>query len=92
MNTSKKEKEETNLKEDFIASLTHDLKVPIIAQDNTFDLLLAEKFGTLTDIQKEAIVKLKISNMDLKYLIEALLETYKAEHKGVLPKKKVAYK
>ncbi len=82
-----KEKEETNLKEDFIASLTHDLKVPIIAQDNTFDLLLAEKFGTLTDIQKEAIVKLKISNMDLKYLIEALLETYKAEHKGVLPKK-----
>ena len=25
--------------------------------------------------------------MDLKYLIEALLETYKAEHKGVLPKK-----
>jgi len=78
------EKEETNLKEDFIASLTHDLKVPIIAQDNTFDLLLNEKFGTLTDIQKEALIKLKISNMDLKYLVEALLETYKVEHKGII--------
>ncbi len=82
-----KEKEETNLKEDFIASLTHDLKVPIIAQDNTFDLLLKEKFGSITDIQKEAIIKLKISNMDLKYLVEALLETYKVEHKGIIVKK-----
>lgn len=79
----KKEKEDTNLKEDFIATLTHDLKVPIIAQDNTFDLLLNEKFGKLTDIQSEAISKLKISNMDLKYLVEALLETYKVEHNGI---------
>lgn len=81
------EKEEINLKEDFIASLTHDLKVPIIAQDNTYELLLSEKFGPLSDIQKEALVKLKISNIDLKYLIEALLETYKVEHKGILIKK-----
>lgn len=81
------EKEETNLKEDFIASLTHDLKVPIIAQDNTYELLLSEKFGPLSDIQKEAIIKLKISNIDLKYLIEALLETYKVEHKGIAIKK-----
>lgn len=81
------EKEEATLKEDFIASLTHDLKVPIIAQDNTYELLLSEKFGLLTDIQKEALVKLKISNIDLKYLIEAILETYKVEHKGISIKK-----
>lgn len=82
-----KEKEDINLKEDFIATLTHDLKVPIIAQDNTFDLLLSEKFGPLSNIQKEAISKLKISNIDLKYLVEALLETYKLEHDGILVKK-----
>lgn len=81
------EKEEAILKEDFIASLTHDLKVPIIAQDNTYDLLLDGKFGPLSDIQKEAIIKLKISNMDLKYLVEAILETYKVEHKGIVIKK-----
>lgn len=82
-----KEKEDINLKEDFIATLTHDLKVPIIAQDNTFDLLLSEKFGPLSNTQKEAVSKLKISNIDLKYLVEALLETYKLEHNGILVKK-----
>lgn len=82
-----KEKENANLKEDFIATLTHDLKVPIIAQDNTFDLLLNEKFGALNNLQTEAISKLKISNMDLKYLVEALLETYKVEHSGIIIKK-----
>jgi signal transduction histidine kinase len=74
-----REKEAQNLKTDFIASLTHDLKVPIIAQDKTFDLLLDGKFGELNETQKEALSNIKISNMDLKYLIEALLETYKLE-------------
>ena len=74
-----REKEAQNLKTDFIASLTHDLKVPIIAQDKTFDLLLDGKFGDLNETQKEALSNIKISNMDLKYLIEALLETYKLE-------------
>ena len=74
-----KEKESNILKTDFIATLTHDLKVPIIAQDKTFDLLLDEKFGSLDDTQKQAIQNLKISNMDLRYLVEALLETYKIE-------------
>ncbi len=74
-----REKEAQSLKTDFIASLTHDLKVPIIAQDKTFDLLLENKFGELTKEQKEALFNIKVSNIDLKYLIEALLETYKLE-------------
>lgn len=74
-----REKEAQSLKTDFIASLTHDLKVPIIAQDKTFDLLLENKFGELTQEQREALSNIKVSNIDLKYLIEALLETYKLE-------------
>lgn len=74
-----KEKEGNILKTDFVATLTHDLKVPIIAQDKTFDLFLNNKFGDLDDIQRQAIQNLKISNMDLKYLVESLLETYKIE-------------
>ena len=35
-----KEKQTQHLKQDFISSLAHDLKVPIIAQDNTYDLFL----------------------------------------------------
>lgn len=81
-----KEKEINDLKEDFLAMLTHDLKVPIIAQDNTLDLLLEEKFGPLSDVQKEAIRNIKISNCDLRHLVESLLESHKFEKKGFVPK------
>lgn len=74
-----KEKEAGIMKTDFVATLTHDLKVPIIAQDKTFDLFLNNKFGDLSEMQQQAIQNLKISNMDMKYLVEALLETYKIE-------------
>ena len=79
-----KEKENYNLKEEFIATLTHDLKVPIIAQDKTYDLFLSDKFGKLEDIQKEVILKLKESNNDLKEMVESMLETYKMEYTGIV--------
>ena len=81
-----KEKENNSIKEDFIAMLTHDLKVPIIAQDNTLDLLLADKFGQLTSEQKDAIKNIKISNSDLRHLVESLLDSHKFEKKGFVPK------
>lgn len=81
-----KEKESNNIKEDFIAMLTHDLKVPIIAQDNTLDLLLDNKFGQLTNEQKDAIKNIKISNSDLRHLVESLLDSHKFEKKGFVPK------
>ena len=81
-----KEKEINDIKEDFIAMLTHDLKVPIIAQDNTLDLLLEEKFGQLSNEQKDAIKNIKISNSDLRHLVESLLDSHKFEKKGFVPK------
>ena len=74
-----KEKQTQNIKQDFISSLAHDLKVPIIAQDNTYDLFLNNSFGELTDIQKSAIKNLKISNNDLKNLIADLLDAHKLD-------------
>lgn len=81
-----KEKENNEIKEDFIAMLTHDLKVPIIAQDNTLDLLLNNKFGSLNNEQKDAIKNIKISNHDLRHLVESLLDSHKFEKKGFVPK------
>lgn len=74
-----KEKQSQNIKQDFISSLAHDLKVPIIAQDNTYDLFLNGNFGELNDIQKSAIKNLKISNNDLKNLIVDLLDVQKLD-------------
>lgn len=65
------------LKEDFVATLTHDLKVPILAEKNMLNFLLDNRFGELNDRQKEALGYLKSSNKELVELVEIILETYK---------------
>ena len=74
-----REKQSQNIKQDFITSLAHDLKVPIIAQDNTYDLFLNSSFGELNEKQISAIKNLKISNNDLKNLIIDLLDAQKLD-------------
>lgn len=78
--TSQKEIEQ--LKDDFISTLTHDLKVPIVAETNILDFMLAEKFGPVNDKQKEAIQNIQVSNKELLELIQVLLETYRIKNSG----------
>lgn len=65
------------LKEDFVATITHDLKVPILAEKNMLGFLLDNRFGELSATQKEALIHLKNSNKELVELVEIILETYK---------------
>ena len=77
----KQEKELRKLKEDITATLTHDMKVPVIAELNSIDYLLQGQFGELTEKQKQALNLMKASNQELKELIENILEAYKMEQK-----------
>ncbi len=77
------EKEIETLKVDFAATLTHDLKVPIIAAANMIDLFLKEKFGPISDKQEFALKNMKTSNDELLELVQVLLETYKIDDKGI---------
>lgn len=77
------EKEISTLKEDFVATLTHDLKVPIVAAANMIDLFLEQKFGQISDKQKIALNNMKSSNTELLNLVQILLETYKIKEKGI---------
>lgn len=77
------EKEIETLKEDFVATLTHDLKVPIVAAANMIDLFLAHKFGDISDKQEFALNSMKSSNKELLDLVQILLETYKIKEKGI---------
>lgn len=74
-----KEHQHQNIQKDFITSLAHDLKVPIIAQDNTYDLFLNNSFGEISPNQKQVIKNLKISNNDLKNLVINLLDIQKLD-------------
>ena len=76
------EREIETLKTDFAATLTHDLKVPIIAAANMIDLFLNEKFGQISEKQEFALKNMKSSNNELLELVQVLLETYKIDDKG----------
>lgn len=79
----KHEKQMHLFKEDFAATLTHDMKVPVIAELNSLNYLLDGRFGDLNDKQKEILKLMKSSNQELKELIENMLETYRLEQKSI---------
>lgn len=63
-------------KETFVATLTHDLKTPTIAQIKAIDLLLNQTFGTLNQNQIEFLEQIKNSCQYMYNLIFTLLDTY----------------
>ena len=77
------EKQLRLFKEEFAATLTHDMKVPVIAELNSLNYLLEGRFGELNNKQIEILNLMKSSNMELKELIENMLEIYKLEQKDI---------
>jgi len=76
-------------KETFIATLTHDLKSPIRAEQNILQQLLDEKFGTLNDEQKIIISEMLKSREYTKRMVDNILTRYKVTSKKfeILPEK-----
>jgi PAS domain S-box-containing protein len=66
-------------REDFIATLTHDLKTPIVGANMVLSALLDGSLGPLQVQQSEIISKLKGSNQALLKMIHNLLDIYRYE-------------
>lgn len=77
------QREIETLKEDFVATLTHDLKVPIVAEANILNFLIDGKFGEINDKQRVALLNMKSSNEELIDLVQIVLETYKIKETGI---------
>ena len=89
-NIIQQEEQLKKYKEEVIATLTHDMKVPVIAELNSINFLLENRFGEINEKQREALNLMKTSNQELKDLIENILETYKLEEsKFELNKKEI---
>ncbi len=71
------QKEAERLRDDFIATLTHDLRTPLLAAIQTLKFFLDGSLGTLEDKQKVLLSTMQKSNEDLLGLVNALLEVYK---------------
>ncbi len=71
------QKKADRLRDDFIATLTHDLRTPILAAIQTLKFFLEGALGELDDKQKLLLATMQKSNEDLLGLVNALLEVYK---------------
>lgn len=66
-------------REEFLAMITHELKTPLVPIQGYVDILLAEKFGALTDEQKYRLEIIKSSTRYLVELMSDLLDVQKIE-------------
>ncbi|MGN0015141.1 MAG: ATP-binding protein [Candidatus Gastranaerophilaceae bacterium] len=78
------QKEAQRLREDFIATLTHDLRTPLLAAIQTLKFFTDGSLGELTDKQSLLLTTMMQSNKDMLGLVNALLEVYKYES-GSIP-------
>lgn len=67
-------------REDFTATLTHDLKNPLIGTNQILELMLNNTLGAITSRQADLLAKIKDSNTHLLSLIQNLTEVYRHEH------------
>lgn len=65
--------------EDFIASLTHDLRTPLIAADHVLHLLRRGAFGRTLPKMRDSLEQVVQSNQTLLEMVDALLEIYQYE-------------
>ena len=73
------QKETERLRDDFIATLTHDMRTPLLAAIQTLRFFLDGALGDLEDKQKVLLSTMLQSNEDLLGLVNALLEVYRFE-------------
>ena len=71
------QKKSDKLRDDFIATLTHDLRTPLLAAMQTLKYFLDGMIGEINEKQRDFISTMYKSNEDLLGLVNALLEVYK---------------
>jgi signal transduction histidine kinase len=72
-------KEIERLRDDFMSTLTHDLRTPLLAAIQTLGFFADGTLGALSPRQLELIQMLSQSNRELLGLVNVLLEVYKYE-------------
>ncbi|MBI3622853.1 PAS domain-containing sensor histidine kinase [Candidatus Pacearchaeota archaeon] len=66
-------------KDEFLAMITHELKTPLVPIKGYTDMLLSDKLGPLTELQRQRISVISSSCLSLLRLIGDLLDAQKLE-------------
>ncbi|MEW5818671.1 MAG: HAMP domain-containing sensor histidine kinase [Cyanobacteriota bacterium] len=67
------------MQENFTATLTHDMRVPLLAEQKALDLIINDDRFEMSEDQKIIMENMASSNKDLLKLVNTLLDTYKLE-------------
>ena len=70
-------------REDFVSTLTHDLKTPLLGAMETLKSLQQEKYGAVTSAQQKVFSTIARSHENSLGLIETLLDVYRNDTEGV---------
>lgn len=76
-------KELDRMKETYVATLTHDLKTPLLAQQMVLETLSSGSIGAINEDQKRLLVGAKESVQDLVDMVNSTLLFYKLESSHV---------
>jgi two-component system, NarL family, sensor kinase len=70
--------------EDFVYTLTHDLKTPLLGEIQAIDFFQKEKFGAVTPTQSKVLDTMSRSQHLSLQLVETLLDIYHNESEGLV--------
>lgn len=73
----KRLRQEHKMKDEFVATLTHDLKVPLLAEKQTLCYFIKQSYGPVSAEQAEVLDILQSSNRSCLSLVNGLLEVYR---------------
>lgn len=71
------------MREDFVSTLTHDLKTPLLGAIETLHALETEQFGAVTSAQRRAIAIMTRSHQTTLQLVETLMDVYRNDSEGL---------
>lgn len=72
-----------SIREDFVSTLTHDLKTPILGAIETLKALQQEQFGSVTAVQQNVLSMITRSHQSTLQLVETLLDVYRNDTEGL---------
>ncbi|AFY61807.1 sensor histidine kinase KdpD [Synechococcus sp. PCC 6312] len=79
----KSQSELARIREDFILTLTHDLKTPLLGAIETLKAMEIIQFGPITNAQKNAIQIMIRSHQKTLKLVETMLDVYEIDNQGL---------
>ncbi|MGL5942016.1 MAG: sensor histidine kinase [Waterburya sp.] len=71
------------LREDFVSTLTHDLKTPLLGAIETIKAFQNGQFGTITPTQAKVLTMMSNSHTSSLKLVETLLDVYRNDTEGI---------